>query len=409
MTSLTLRWARQMQAASFYVLVFLLPISKAAIEISFWPLFLGWVWERLQPAGWRSSVWAQPRLRAVRIALVLFLGVCAVSILCSTFPAHSLRGFVGKTLQYALFTVCAADVVQWIRLEHLWMVIGSSAFLVGLDAVIQEIIGRDPILGHVPTVYGRMTGPYENPSDLATYLSVILLMALAFLRYAWRAAGPRLKLGLPVLVLLLGACLVRTESQSAWIGFGVGLALLVAYEPGLRKVLGWLAGGLILAAGVLLFVEHRLLAVITFTDPGVKDRWYMWQAGWRMVCQRPVMGLGLNTFMANYLSYWVGGEQQPRYAHNCYLQMAAETGFIGLGIFLALLVVFFRQCRHGLHLRSDAGLVRSSLLGLLAALTAFAVQAAADTNFYALRQATLFWTLAGVAMGLTVRPRSSHA
>ena len=127
----------------------------------------------------------------------------------------------------------------------------------------------------------------------------------------------------------------------------------------------------------------------------------MWQAAMGMIRDRPILGHGLNTFMANYLTYWVGGEQAPRYAHNCYLQVAAETGLIGLGVFLVLLWQIFAYLLRGLtRLPSQEGLL---LLGMIAGLFAFAVQAGVDTNFYALRQAALFWTLAGLAVGYASR------
>jgi putative inorganic carbon (HCO3(-)) transporter len=124
----------------------------------------------------------------------------------------------------------------------------------------------------------------------------------------------------------------------------------------------------------------------------------MWQAAIGMVRDRPLLGHGLNRFMAIYLDYWVGGQHQPRYAHNCYLQMAAETGLVGLAAFLALLWTLVA------HLAAGARRLTSKeqilLLGLLGGLLVFAAQAAIDTNFYALRQAALFWTLAGLAVGL---------
>ena len=43
------------------------------------------------------------------------------------------------------------------------------------------------------------------------------------------------------------------------------------------------------------------------------------------------------------------------------------------------------------------------LSGFLAGLLAFVVQAGIDTNFYSLRQATLFWTLAGLAVGYAIQ------
>ena len=128
----------------------------------------------------------------------------------------------------------------------------------------------------------------------------------------------------------------------------------------------------------------------------------MWQAAWGMIRARPLTGLGLNTFMANYLTFWVGGERQPRYAHNCYLQTWAETGLVGLLSFLWFLAaVFVRMVRAIAQM--PEGAARSTLLGLTAGLLGFVVQAALDTNFYTVRQAALFWVLAGTAVGLSVR------
>ncbi|MBI4341307.1 MAG: O-antigen ligase family protein, partial [Candidatus Omnitrophica bacterium] len=134
---------------------------------------------------------------------------------------------------------------------------------------------------------------------------------------------------------------------------------------------------------------------------GKVDRWVCWVAAMRMIQDRPVLGFGLNTFMANYLDYWVGGERNPRYAHNCYLQMAAETGYIGLTAFLLLLGFLFVRIVSGWRQASPPQQVL--LAGCMAGLMAFAVQAGIDTNFYSLRQAALFWVIAGLAVGLSVR------
>jgi len=89
----------------------------------------------------------------------------------------------------------------------------------------------------------------------------------------------------------------------------------------------------------------------------------------------------------------------PRYAHNCYLQVAAETGLIGLSFFLALLGTFFFRLRSRIQkIEPNARLIA---LGMAAGLLAFVTQAAIDTNFYAMRQAALFWTIAGLAIGLS--------
>ncbi len=402
------RAARAVQLGSFFLLLFLLPASKAAIEIAFPLLLAGWAAERAWSGGWRSSVWSRASLRPVLISLVAYLSACVLSIVTSTDPTLSLRGFAFKTLEYALFAVVVADIAAQLAPVTLSaLVLLASAAMIGVDAIFQEIAGYDFLLHHAPTIYGRMTGPYENPGDLATYLGVLLLLALSLV--SWNQPGRRTITGwgLGALIAMLGGCFVRAESQSAWIGFAVGAGLLAGFQRQVRTLLAGLGAALLLGATVLLHAEGRLAAAATFSDVGIKDRMVMWQTGWNMFLDRPILGQGLNTFMANYMRFWVGGERTPRYAHNCYLQVAAETGIIGLVTYLAFFWCLFAAL--GIGLRRQQGPERFLVAGLMAGLAAFAVQAAADTNFYALRQATLFWVLAGLALGLTERMNPARA
>ena len=247
-----------------------------------------------------------------------------------------------------------------------------------------------------------MTGPYENPIDLATYLIVIVPMLLA---YAAHRRGVRrfLLWGLAAgLVALLG----QTEAKSAWLGLAVGVLLVAVWHRQTRRFGLLIIAATLLVGGICLSREARWGKVVSLSDIGKVDRWVMWQAAARMIHDRPVLGHGVNTFMANYLRYWVGGERQPRYAHNCYLQMAAETGVIGLAAFLWLLGLVVAVLGRGLQAAGDgakAALLpdrRMLLAGCLIGLIAFLVQAAFDTNFYAMRQVALFWLVAGLAIGV---------
>jgi len=404
-----------MQQASLYALLFLLPFSKAAIEICFPILLVGWLLEHI-PTRWRSSLWRGPRTRWCLIALGAYLAVCALSILVSSHPDLSVRGFVRKTLEYALLFVMAADVAKEPRVaKRCLLVVFGSACLVGFDAVAQQIMGKDPLRGHGLFMYGerskaslfptsRMTGPYENPGDLATYLMVIVSIVLI------RATTPQSRRTwvLWPLALLLVSVLINTRSQGAWLGLFGGLAVVSVLVQRLRRLFVGGCLGVLLVTGVLLKASGGLPGELQLFDVGTGDRLFIWQAGWHMVQARPVLGHGLNTFMANYLAYWVGGEQQPRYAHNCFLQVAAETGVLGLATFAWLLGTTLWLWGRALRVLDAQGHARSSpLVGLSAGLIGFLIQSFFDTNFYALRQATLFWTLAGVATGLAVSARPS--
>ena len=174
--------------------------------------------------------------------------------------------------------------------------------------------------------------------------------------------------------------------------------------------------GILLGTGLAFLFSRRnqLLDMLTFSDVGLMDRTVMWGTAWKMIEARPFCGQGLNTFMANFLDYAIGPNNGPAYAHNCFLQITAETGIPGLVTFLLFLGALFVTWRTALRKAptpeeaEDRAGLRVVLLGLAAGLLAFLVQSLFDTNLYSLRQATLFWSLAGLATGLSSRVLASR-
>lgn len=409
---------RQLAQGVLVGLVFVMPFSNAAIEILFPILLLTWA------GGWffhgkgGSSIWRMPVGRSTLTFLLLYLAVCTWSVSLSSHPDLSLMGLIRKTFEYALLFIIAADVARNPAMpSRLRLALFLSAALVVLHSLIQEwaiaqvsspVLPVDPIRGR-DLVYRQMVGPYSNPNDLATFLMVALLVILAQIsgqtRHPWAPW---------ILGIVLAGCLAWTQSKGALLGFAAGLLILVLLHPG-KKWLWGIGFAVVCLPGALLFLkQEHLLAALTLTDASSTERGIMWQTGWRMVKDHPWIGVGLNTFMANFFRYEAGADMGPAYSHNCFLQIAAETGVLGLvsfGAFLgAFLKVLWRFLRQNLRPSENAwggGSVPWGL-GLLAALIAFLIQSIFDTNLYVLRQAVLFWTLAGVAFG-TAQARDEGA
>lgn len=395
------RWCDALQVWNLYALLLFLPFSKAAIEITSTLLIIGWVGARLLPSSRGATVWITPGYRALAWWLAALVGVYAASVLVSSFPESSLRGLVGKWMQYFFLLVVAADLVRRpaVLRRGLWVVLVSCALVI-VESAWQEWRGAGLFLRHPVNSFGRMTGPYENPIDLATYFMVVVpILAGAALRQRGRARVAHWAvIGLAVI------CLGRTNSLGAWLGLGAGMAVFVTMRSSLVRRTGLIILLILIAAAGVFLAQHpaRFFELGSLSEIGKVDRLAMWQAALGMIRDRPLLGHGLNTFMANYLAYWIGGDRQPRYAHNCYLQMTAETGLIGLVVFLGVLWQLFALVAAGFR-RGDSA--RTLLLsGLAAGLLSFLAQAGIDTNFYSLRQATLFWTVAGVALGCAALP-----
>ncbi len=383
-----------------YVLLFLLPFSIAAGEIGSCLLIAAWVVRRLYPATRLQTIWFQPALRSLVLAVGFFLLVAALSIIGSDFRKISLVGFVGKWLEYLVLLVVLADLgCRKKVIQRTAWVCGASAFFVIVECLTQEWFGKGLFRGYSIGVYSRITGPYRNPIDLATYLSFVILFLVSY------AAVLKSRIRWLVWMIVLFSLIVfaRTLALGAWLGFVMAIGLvLLPWDKQLRRQALLLFVLFIIGAWFFLYRTGLMHAVFSLSDIGTTDRKAMWRTAIAMIIDRPWLGHGINTFMSNYLRYWVGGEHMPRYAHNCYLQMAAEAGLVGLGAFLAVLgglaVQLIQSCR-----RKCDPIQRRVLLGMAAGLFAFAIHAGVDTNFYSVRQATLFWVFAGLAVGFSYR------
>ena len=408
MTDQRTQGARQLTRILATGLLFVIPFSKAAIEILFPLMLLTW-W-----MGWHSPrrgpiMRKAPRLPQIAFyALLAYQGICATSVFASTHPFLSLQGLIRKTSEYTLMFVIFMDASDHpLAARQGFRALSLAGWWVGVYAILQQLTGTDWIRGR-RLEYSRMVGPYENPNDLATFLMVVALVVIA--QILSRPTQDRFKLR--TLALLLLGCVAWTLSRGALIGLWTGLMFLLFFS-GRRKIR--MGTGILLGTGLafLFFRRNQLFDMLTFSDVGLMDRTVMWGTAWKMIEARPFLGQGLNTFMANFLDYAIGPNNGPAYAHNCFLQITAETGIPGLAIFLLFLGALFVTWRTALRkagtsVEEDRAELRVVLLGLAAGLLAFLVQSLFDTNLYSLRQATLFWSLTGLATGLSSRVLASQ-
>jgi len=207
------------------------------------------------------------------------------------------------------------------------------------------------------------------------------------------AVGTTLAIGLPILLGLgvspewrhrviaatAGAVtldgLAFSFARGAWLGGAVGVLLFILLLPrrALRPVLlllaaVLLAGGMGLAHAAGALGERAKSA----SAPGVaSDRVAMWQASLEMVRDRPWLGSGLGTFGLMYPLYQLPEDSAPGqpFAHNIFLNVAAEGGVLGLAAFVAVLAAALALGMRWLRRAGDIERVRAaSVLAAAAAL-----------------------------------------
>ena len=184
---------------------------------------------------------------------------------------------------------------------------------------------------------------FNNPNDLAAFC--ILQLSMAFGVNAFEAKGPvRLsaRLGLAVLPLLI----LLTKSRGAFIGFAVFLLFALW---GQRKR-GRAIGITLVVASTLIFVApenvlDRVFALKKIEETGnvgaadeegsAAQRYEIWRVARAIIREHPVAGVGLGAYPAEHQLMARRPQFNPtalgrRDTHSTYLNVTAETGFIGL-------------------------------------------------------------------------------
>ena len=244
------------------------------------------------------------------------------------------------------------------------------------------------------------------PGDLAGYLGPVLCLVLSLCFLTLK--NKRIKCFLCMESILLLGLLMISLVRGAWVGFIIAVCFLGLFE---NKKIIYLTVVFVLILGVVLpyLIEppHNILnylkSIFLFSDPSSLDRKEMWQVAVRMIKDRPLFGHGFTTFMSNFArygkDYYYLEQGIIPYAHNCYLQIAAETGFVGLMSFLWLIGTFFFYSIVSLKKIKDR-FHHAVLAGISAGIIVTLVHSAVDTNLYSLQLSILFWIMLGLNAAL---------
>lgn len=273
----------------------------------------------------------------------------------------------------------------------------------------------------------RAYGTFEQPNPYAGYLALTAALGVgvvleatrtrwmawfAWIRDRWEGTEhPRVVRGSqPIrlgLYLFSGAAvgamlvaLVASWSRGAWMGFAAAILAMVAAVP--RKtawsvvlVVVLVVGGVgLYAAGQLpkafaarltAFVQDvRLEDVrgvpINDANYAVAERLAHWQAALSMFRHNMWTGVGFGCYEAAYPDFaLINWPIALGHAHNIYLNLAAETGLLGLASYLVLWTVVIGQTWRAT--RRARGLARGVAVGLLGAWTHIGVHHFLD-NLY---------------------------
>ncbi|MBZ4415955.1 spore coat polysaccharide polymerase ExoJ [Myxococcus sp. RHSTA-1-4] len=180
----------------------------------------------------------------------------------------------------------------------------------------------------------RWVGVYADPNHMAMNLGLVVPLAVAFLArkgsaWVWRLAC----LGAAGLAV---AAIVLSHSRGGFIGLSVAMGLWAIREK--RRIQAVVVGSLFVL-GLLVFAPQsfweRNETVADFQeDASAMGRVYAWQVASRISLDRPLLGVGAGSFRYAWPLYAPPEARRAYVAHNIFLDVIGELGWVGLAFFL---------------------------------------------------------------------------
>lgn len=239
----------------------------------------------------------------------------------------------------------------------------TAAFLVGLSVIqiigLGEIYGlwRDIAFYSFDSLYDNhvFIGATKNSMQAAVLAGHGALFALALLvrgdRRPWR------QILLLACLLLSLLALRHTARRSAWLFFPMALFTMALVARSARLRLGAIVIVLLTCASVLLVpqIRERLHSIADPMYKSNRDRAVLWAESIEIFRENPWVGIGFHGLLEE-TTRRARADDGPifNHAHNQYLTVLAETGAVGLFIYLAFLFLLLRDL-HRAAVRSSGG------------------------------------------------------
>jgi O-antigen ligase len=284
--------------------------------------------------------------------------------------------------------------------------IGIAAIEAGL-AVLQAARGAE------------VAGTYRSKNHLAGLLEMVLPIAVAYgVTFVGSRHSPRVRSGTRALwacvafsiggVVLLG--LVYAQSKMGFVAglcglLAMGALALMTTLQGPRK---WTSVTGLAASCLLVFFFLPTDQFVTSfgalaSDDWSEGRWPIWRDSLHLLSAYPLFGSGLGDYGIAFLKHQSAVVDRAfTFAHNDYLQLAAELGAVGFSIFIGLMLIVVAKAIRASKAGHDWN-TRVLGWGCTGAIVAIAVHSLADFNMYIPANALLLAWISGIAVCLPVR------
>lgn len=306
----------------------------------------------------------------------------------------------GCLIIYLIFTVVFARAADRNRL---FLFLGILALLQMVPALVQ-FSSHDPWM---PLSWAqrqdhgnwRASGFFISPNNFAGFLEVMALFAMSYAIWGRTTLLIRIILGYCALVFVAGVAISGSRGGYLSLVFGSAVLLLfslIAWRRMQRE--NFALAALLSSVGALALFSAILL--IVFLSPTLGERvqqindpenmrLLLWKSALQQFHLSPIWGTGGFSFLYfGRLFRDPTVQNDPIHVHDDYLQLLADYGLVGMGLFLLLLITHLRAggisflklttpSPHSPDLQSDRLAMN---IGSLSAVAAYMVHSLVDFN-----------------------------
>ncbi len=171
--------------------------------------------------------------------------------------------------------------------------------------------------------------------------ALIVAMAVPMAYFAWEGTRHRVRWLFLAIIPILVHALMLSFSRGGMLSLLVAAVFMWA-----RSRNKWFLSVVYVALGLLVValagqeLQDRFFSISQHdVDESANSRKTTWKIAIRMANERPLFGMGIRN--SNLFTYAYGADMEGRSIHSQYLQTAADSGWVALGLYLGLIASTF--------------------------------------------------------------------
>lgn len=343
------------------------------------------------------------RIRITSIALIPALLLLSLPILQlstgRTAYVYATRYNLLQWMAYGIFFLVASEL-SGSPLARKRLAIGITIFgsLYAIFAMFQGFIFPSDVLYGLLKTHGTGFGSYANRNHYAGLMEMLLPFGLVTSSFVFVPRSLRLLSIFSCLVMVTSIFVSR--SRGGMVSVVIAVSVFAFYywrRERHRKSIAISLIAIALASAFIAFFAYDQIAGRSAMEATDSMRWQIARDSVHLVAQHPLLGSGLGTFTTVYPQVRsFPTDLFVNAAHNDYVQLIVETGFLG-GLFTtAFLFLVFRNASRQIHHAQKDWSSAVSLAAVIGAI-ALLVHSLVDFNLEIPANASTFAFLLGLA------------